>query len=61
MLEWAQLAGKLVLRQADELHEEDVVTTINLGLFWHSQGSWRKSFFYKGALAGLYDLLCEFH
>ena len=49
MLEWAQTAGKLVLREVEELHEEDIVTFLNLALFWHTQGSWMKCFIHKGA------------
>ncbi len=49
MLEWAQTASRLVLREVDELHEEDVITFLNLALFWHTQGLWRKCFMYKGA------------
>ncbi|KAF7561041.1 hypothetical protein G7046_g3107 [Stylonectria norvegica] len=43
MLAWAKRAGKLVFEEAEELHEENVVTFFNLSLFWHSQGSWRMS------------------
>lgn len=49
MLEWAQTAGKLVLREVEELHEEDIITFLNLALFWHTQGSWRKCYIHKGA------------
>ena len=49
MLEWAQMAGKLVLRDVEELHEEDIITFLNLALFWHTQGLWRKCFIHKGA------------
>lgn len=48
MIEWAKRAGKLVFQEAEELHEENIVTFCNLALFWHSQGSWRISHLHKG-------------
>lgn len=48
MIDWAQRAGKLVLQEAEDLHEENIVTFLNLALFWHSQGSWRISYLHKG-------------
>ncbi|KAI0814108.1 hypothetical protein GGR55DRAFT_634031 [Xylaria sp. FL0064] len=57
MLEWAQKAGKLVLQDAEELVWENVVTFMNLALFWHSQGSWRRAYFHKGNAFLLLDLL----
>ncbi|KAI1346479.1 hypothetical protein F5Y01DRAFT_297708 [Xylaria sp. FL0043] len=57
MLEWAQKAGKLVLQDAEELIWENVVTFMNLALFWHSQGSWRRAYFHKGNAFLLLDLL----
>ncbi len=55
MLEWARMAGKLAFREVEELHEEDIVTFLNLALFWHSQGSWRKCFLHKGTkLSSIY-------
>lgn len=48
MIEWAQRAGSLVFREAEELHEDNIVTFCNLALFWHSQGSWRIAFLHKG-------------
>ncbi|KAI0425589.1 hypothetical protein F5Y09DRAFT_321428 [Xylaria sp. FL1042] len=57
MLEWAQKAGKLVLQDAEELAWENVVTFMNLALFWHSQGSWRRAYFHKGNAFLLLDLL----
>jgi hypothetical protein len=51
MIEWAQRAGKLVFQEAENLHEDNVVTFCNLALFWHSQGSWRISLLHKGTLS----------
>ena len=51
MTEWAQRAGKLVFQEAEDLHEDNIATFCNLALFWHSQGSWRKSYLYKGTAA----------
>lgn len=48
MLEWARMAGKLVFLEAEELHEENIVTFLILGLFWHTQGSWRRSAVHRG-------------
>jgi hypothetical protein len=48
MTEWAKKAGALVFQEAEELHEDNIVTFCNLSLFWHSQGSWRISYLHKG-------------
>ncbi|KAH7011168.1 hypothetical protein EDB80DRAFT_711345 [Ilyonectria destructans] len=48
MIEWAKKAGRLVFQEAEDLHEENIVTFSNLALFWHSQGSWRISQLHKG-------------
>ena len=48
MIEWAKRAGKLVLQEAEELYEDNVVTFCNLALFWHSEGSWRIGLLHKG-------------
>jgi hypothetical protein len=45
---WAKKAGTLVFQEAEELHEDNIVTFCNLSLFWHSQGSWRISYLHKG-------------
>lgn len=50
MIEWAKKAGKLVFQEAEELHEDNLVTFFNLALFWHSQGSWRVSYLHKGTI-----------
>ncbi len=46
--EWAERAARLAFQDVEEPHEENVVTFLNLALFWYSQGSWRKSFIHKG-------------
>jgi hypothetical protein len=48
MIEWAKQAGKLVFQEAEDLHEDNIVTFCNLALFWHSQGSWRIAYLHKG-------------
>jgi hypothetical protein len=48
MIDWAKRAGKLVLQEAEELHEDNVVTFCNLALFWHAEGSWRIALLHKG-------------
>lgn len=48
MIKWAKQAGKLVLQEAEDFHEDNLVTFCNLALFWHSQGSWRTSHLYQG-------------
>ena len=48
MVEWARKAGRHVLQEIEDLEEENVSTLFNLSLFWHSQGSWKKAFLYKG-------------
>ena len=50
MIDWAKRAGKLVLQEAEELYEDNVVTFCNLALFWHSEGSWRIALLHKGML-----------
>jgi hypothetical protein len=48
MIEWAKQAGKLVFQEAEDLHEDNIVTFCNLALFWFSQGSWRIAYLHKG-------------
>ncbi len=48
MIQWAKRAGKLVFQEAEELHEDNIMTFCNLALFWHSQGSWRVASLHKG-------------
>ncbi|KIL85329.1 hypothetical protein FAVG1_11284 [Fusarium avenaceum] len=48
MNQWAKKAGELVFQEAEELHQDNIVTFCNLSLFWHSQGSWRISYLHKG-------------
>lgn len=51
MTEWAERAGKLVFQEAEDMHEDSIVSYVNLALFWHSQGSWRISYLHKGRRA----------
>ena len=48
MTDWAKRAGRLVLQEAEELHEDNVVTFCNLALFGHAEGSWRIGLLHKG-------------
>jgi hypothetical protein len=48
MLDWARRAARLVFRDIEELHADNIVTFAILSLFWYSQGSWRLCNFYKG-------------
>ncbi len=48
MLEWAQRAGTLALKDIHEFRDDSLVTLINLSIFWHGEGSWRKAILYKG-------------
>ncbi|KAI3316836.1 hypothetical protein HD806DRAFT_541813 [Xylariaceae sp. AK1471] len=57
MLEWAQRAGKLVFEDVEELVPENIVTFLNLALFWHSIGSYTKAYFLKGNAFLVQDLL----
>ncbi|RMJ08428.1 hypothetical protein CDV36_011955 [Fusarium kuroshium] len=57
MIEWAKKAGKLVFQEAEELHEDNLVTFFNLALFWHSQGSWRISYLHKGNACQLIHII----
>ncbi|KAI8660008.1 hypothetical protein NCS56_01219400 [Fusarium sp. Ph1] len=57
MIEWAKKAGKLVFQDAEELHEDNLVTFFNLALFWHSQGSWRVSYLHKGNACQLIHII----
>lgn len=58
MTEWARKAGTLVFQEAEELHEDNIVTFCNLSLFWHSQGSWRISYLHKGISA--INIICTY-
>jgi hypothetical protein len=46
--EWAERASKLVLQDVENPTEDNLVTFLNLTLFWYSQGSWRRSYIHKG-------------
>ncbi|KIV98001.1 hypothetical protein PV10_01695 [Exophiala mesophila] len=45
--EWASIAGSMVATELGEPKEENIVTFINLALYWYSEGEWRKAFIYK--------------
>lgn len=51
MTEWAERAGKLVFQEAENVSENNLVTFWNLSFFWHSQGSWRRSYIHRGEVA----------
>jgi hypothetical protein len=44
---WADQAGKLILAEADQPTEESIITSINLVLFWFSQGQWQRALVYE--------------
>lgn len=46
--EWAERAGRLALAEAEKPSQDTVVSFTNLGLFWYSQGQWRRSLVYEG-------------
>lgn len=50
---WAERAGKLILNEVEEPHEDNIVTLLTLALFWYMEGAWRKFFIYKGGKKGL--------
>jgi hypothetical protein len=45
--DWADQAGKLILAEADQPTEENIITSINLVLFWFSQGQWQRALVYE--------------
>ena len=57
MKEWAQRAGKLVFQEAEELHDDNIVTFCNLSLFWHSKGQWRVAHLHKGNACQLLQII----
>ncbi|KAJ3490811.1 hypothetical protein NLG97_g5712 [Lecanicillium saksenae] len=46
--QWATRAGQLVFQEVDDPQEENIVTLVNLTLFWYEEGQWRKSCIYQG-------------
>ncbi|KAI1815135.1 hypothetical protein GGS20DRAFT_361908 [Poronia punctata] len=54
---WAERAGKLVFQYIEELAHENIVTCLNLAIFWHSIGSWRRGYLYRGTAFLLPDIL----
>lgn len=74
--QWAELAGKLAFQEVESPNEDNIVAFVNLGLFWYSQGSWRRSYIHKGIdpkhvffgsryftnhFNGLQAMLCSWH
>ncbi|KAI0148667.1 hypothetical protein GGR57DRAFT_475151 [Xylariaceae sp. FL1272] len=57
MEQWAKKAGKLVFENAEELAQENIVTFLNLALFWHSMGAWRRAYLHKGNAFQLQDIV----
>lgn len=51
MTEWAERAGKLVFEEVESVNEDNIVTFLNLSLFWYSQGSWRRAYIHRGEVA----------
>jgi hypothetical protein len=51
----ASEAGRLALSDVEDPSEEHVVTFVNLTLFWYAQGSWRRSFMFKGKLQHMHS------
>ncbi|OAA56300.1 Transcription factor [Niveomyces insectorum RCEF 264] len=45
--EWATRAGRLVFAELVDPKEENIVTYINLALYWYSVGDWRKCYLLK--------------
>lgn len=45
---WAQKSAQLAFREVEEFHDDAAVTFLTLALLWHSQGSWRNTYLYKG-------------
>ncbi|KAL1961575.1 hypothetical protein VTN77DRAFT_1427 [Rasamsonia byssochlamydoides] len=45
---WADRASKLVFQEIEEPNEDNLITLVNLSLYWYSQGEWRKSTVMKG-------------
>ncbi|KAI1331567.1 hypothetical protein F5Y16DRAFT_271266 [Xylariaceae sp. FL0255] len=41
---------------AEKLAEENIVTFINLALFWHSSGKWKVAYLHKGIVLLLWCL-----
>lgn len=46
--EWAERAGRLAFQEAESPREENIVSFINLALFWYSEGEFRRSNMHEG-------------
>ena len=45
--EWAERASKIVLQEADDPQDDNIVALINLAHFWYSQGAWQRFYLHK--------------
>ncbi len=50
MVDWAEEAGKRVFQQVENVHEDNVVTFVNLSMFWFSQGSWKRAYIHRSKI-----------
>lgn len=50
--EWAAEARKLVFSEVESPTEDNLVTFINLGMFWCSHGEWKRMMIYFGNANG---------
>ncbi|KAH8690799.1 hypothetical protein BGW36DRAFT_440126 [Talaromyces proteolyticus] len=50
---WANQAARLAMSEIEDPQEANLVTCMNLALFWYSLGEWRKSFMFKAHVLGL--------
>lgn len=48
---WAEEAGRLAFSQVENPTEDNLVTFLNLTLFWYSQGQWQRMIVYEGNAA----------
>jgi hypothetical protein len=56
MTEWAHRAGRLVFQEVECPHEDNIVTFINLTLFFYSQGMWSRAHVHKGIVVLVLDV-----
>ncbi|KAI0390890.1 hypothetical protein F5Y17DRAFT_442748 [Xylariaceae sp. FL0594] len=57
MNDWAERAGVLAYQSVENMAQENIVTFMNLALFWHSMGFWRRAYLHKGTAFLLPDIL----
>lgn len=60
-IEWAERASSLVLQEIETPHEDNIVTLLNLALFWYSRGEWRRCYVHKGTSAPLVGAAPQYH